>query len=1026
MTQEPVEEKASFNLSDWALRQQSLVIFFMLLTMALGVWSYLRLGRNEDPPFTIKTMVVGAAWPGATTEDTTRYITDKLEQKLEETPYLDRLDSYTKSGESVVFVNLRDDTPPSKVPDIWYQVRKKVGDLVPSLPQGVRGPLFDDEFGDTFGIIYGLSAEGFSDREVRDRLESIRAELVKTPNVGKVMLLGVQEEQIAVEFSPRDLAVHLIDPETVIRALQTQNAVAPSGIVRSGDEKISLRVSGAFDSIESVKGIVLHINDRYVPLADIATISRVPADPQTPAFRVNGEKSLGIAVSMSQTGDLIEFGKSIRQKVEGIRRTMPHGLELTEVADQTSVVQSAVGGFVKVLLEAIAIVLVVSFLSLGLRAGLVVSFSIPLVLALTFFGMDLAGVGLHRVSLGALIIALGLLVDDAMITVETMVSRLEAGWPLRRAATYAYQSTAFPMLTGTLVMIAGFVPVGFAASSAGEYCYSLFVVILISLVASWIVAVLFSPLIGTWVLPSALPKHEHRDGLVLRLFQPALDWMLHRRWLVASVSLVALVTALFGATKLEEQFFPPSDRPELLVSINLPQNASIEATDATTKRLEAILKSDPAVAHFSTYVGSGAIRFYLPMDVLLANDNIAQIVVVAKSDEARDQLRTRLDAAFKAQFSDVVARAMPLEMGPPVGWPIKYRVTGPNAEKVHEYAMQLGNVVAGNPNVRDVNLTSGEPQKSVHVELRQAEARAVGFSSEAIASALATMFSGAPVTTLRDGSRLVDVVVRAKPAERRDLETLSSLQLTSPLGKQVPLTQIATLSYGVEQPIIWRRQREPIVTVQADIAGSVQPATVSEQLASAVARFKQNLPAGYDVQEGGAVEESAKGSESVFAVVPVMVGIIVTLLMIQLRSFSRMFIAMCMAPFGIIGIVIAMLPTHTPMGFVAQLGVIALAGMIIRNAVILIEEVDTNRDLGIPSFEAIVRAVRHRSRPIMLTACAAILGMVPIAHQRFWGPMAYAVIGGLAGATVLTLTLLPCAMSWLLGWEDRKAARPSR
>jgi multidrug efflux pump subunit AcrB len=1012
-----------FNLSEWALNQQSLIIFLMLTTIVLGTWSYLRLSRNEDPPFTIKTMVVGAIWPGATTEDTVQYVTDKLEQKLEETPYLDRLDSYTKSGETVIFVNLRDDAPPKEVANVWYQVRKKAADVAPMLPQGVRGPFFDDEFGDTFGIIYGISADGFSDREVRDQLETIRAQLLKTQDVGKVILLGVQEEQIAIEFSPRALALHMLDPSAVMRALQAQNAISPSGVVRTGEEKISLRVSGAFASLESVRNITLRFNGRYVPLSDLANITKVPADPPTPLFRVNGQHSLGIAVSMAATGNLLDFGSAIRQTMTKIRNGLPHGLEITEVADQAAVVKSAVSGFVRVLVEAIAIVLIVSFLSLGFRAGMVVTFSIPLVLALTFVGMDVAGVGLHRVSLGALIIALGLLVDDAMITVEAMVSRLEAGWTIRRAATYAYQSTAFPMLTGTLVMIAGFVPVGFAASSAGEYCFSLFVVILISLLASWIIAVLFSPLIGTWVLPRSPAKQGHQPGRLLRLFQPAMTWLLHHRFVTLGVSLVALALGLFGATRLEEQFFPPSDRPELLVNVSLPQNASFEATDATTKQLEAMLKNDSDVDHFSTYVGMGAIRFYLPMDVLLTNDNISQIVVVAKGAKERDRLKAKIEEAFRQHFPNVAGRAMPLELGPPVGWPLQYRVTGPDVAKVREYAMQVANIVASNPHTRELNLTSGEPQKTVQVQIKQTEARALGFSSEDIASALAALFAGAPVTTLRDGKRLVDVVARAKPGERAEIATLSNLQITSPAGRDVPLTQIAGLSYGVEEPIIWRRDREPIITVQADVTADIQPATVVDQLNPALAKFKSQLPQGYDIQTGGSVEEAAKGSDSVYAVVPVMLALIVSLLMIQLRSFSRTAIALLMAPFGIIGVVAAMLPTHTPMGFVAQLGVLALAGMIIRNAVILIEEVDSNRANGLSPLDSVTEAVKHRTRPIMLTACAAILGMIPIAHQVFWGPMAYAVIGGLAGATVLTLTLLPCAMLWLLGWEERQASK---
>jgi multidrug efflux pump subunit AcrB len=1016
---------AKFNLSAWALRQQSLVVFAMLVTLVAGALSYVRMSRNEDPPFTIKTMVVAATWPGATTDDTARFLTDKLEQKLEETPWLDHLDSYTKSGEAVVFVQLRDDTPPSEVKNVWYQVRKKMADVAPTLPSGVSGPVFDDEFGDTFGIIYGFTADGFTDRELRDRVDAVRARLLKTKDVGKVVILGVREEQVVVEFSPQGLAAHHIDVDTVVRALAAQNAVTAGGIVRLPDEKIAVRVSGAFASEESVRAVTLRINDRYVPLADIATIARVPAEPAPPMFRVNGQKALGIGISMASTGNLIDFGDAVRDTMARVATELPHGIEVTEVADQSVVVKDAVHGFVKVLVEAIVIVLVVSFLSLGLRAGLVVTFSIPLVLALTFVGMDLAGIGLQRISLGALIIALGLLVDDAMISVEAMVSRLELGWDLRRAATYAYESTAFPMLTGTLVMVAGFVPVGFAASSAGEYCFSLFVVVLISLSASWIVAVLFSPLIGTWVLPRSLPAHAH-EGRVLGAFSRVVRCAFDHARVTVAIAVVALVAAAFGATKLESQFFPSSDRPELLVSLTLPQNASIDATAAKAKYVESLLKDDPNVDHYSTYIGTGAIRFYLPMDVLLTNDNITQVVVVTKNLAARNAVRAKLEAAFETELSDTIARAMPLELGPPVGWPLKYRVTGPDAAKVRDYAMQLANVIAENRNTRDVNLTSGEPQKNVQVRVRQSDARALGFSSEGVATTLATTFSGTPVTSVRDGNRLVDVVVRAVNGERRDPATIANLQIPTPSGKRVSIGQIADVAYGVEEPVIWHREREPIVTVQADVVRSIQPATVSEQLAPAVERFRAQLPPGFHVQEGGSLEESDKGNASIVAVVPAMLGIIVTLLMIQLRKFSRVAIALLMAPLGLIGIVAAMLPTHTPMGFVAQLGVIALAGMIIRNAVILIEEVDNSLKRGDAPREAILGAVKHRTRPILLTACAAILGMVPIAPQVFWGPMAYAVIGGLTAATLMTLTLLPCVLFWLLRWEaSRSLALPN-
>lgn len=1022
MTDMPHNERADrrFNLSAWALQQQTLVIFLMLLTVAAGAWSYLHLGRNEDPPFTIKTMVVSAVWPGATVTDTANLLTDKIEEKLEETPWLDRLDSYTRAGEAVIMVNLRDDTPPAEVEGIWYQVRKKVADLAPSLPSGISGPFFNDEFGDTFGTIYAFTAEGFTDRELRNRVNEIRKTLLETPDVGKVQLIGAQEEQVDVSFLPAKLAAYGIDPEQVMAALSAQNAVTPAGTLRYADEKVSLRVSGAFASEDSLKAVTLHIGDRFVPLSDLATIARGPADPSSPLFRSNGEKALGLAISMAPTGNITEFGAALKARMASIEAKLPYGIDVHLVADQSTVVEGAVSGFVKVLAEAIVIVLAVSFLSLGTRAGLVVTLSIPLVLALTFVGMQLFGIGLQRISLGALIIALGLLVDDAMITVEAMVSRLELGWEPRRAASYAYDSTAFPMLTGTLVTIAGFLPVGFAASSAGEYCYSLFMVVLISLTASWIVAVVFSPLIGTWVLPKRIDGAGHGEGRLGRFYHGLVERLLDHGLTTGLAALVLLGVSLYGASLLQQQFFPMSDRPELLVDLSLPQNASLDATDRATRRVEAMLRTDPDVDHFSTYVGSGAIRFYLPMDVLLDNDNISQIVVVAKDAEQRDALKARLETAFKADFRDITARVSPLELGPPVGWPVKYRVTGPDVAKVRDYAMQLANIVAGSPLSRGVTLTSGEPQKAVEIAVNQTEARAVGLSSQDIASTLAVIFSGTPVTQIRDGNRFVPVVVRGTPEARHDLGTVANLQIKSANGHSVPLRQVATLSYGVEDPIIWRRQREPIITVEADTVDGAEAATVVNQLKPAIETFKAKLPQGYDVAVGGTVEESEKGNQSVLAVVPMMLGVMVSLLMLQLRSFSRTAIALLMAPFGLIGVVAAMLPSGSAMGFVAQLGVIALAGMIIRNAVILIQEVEANRALGLDAREAVVNAARHRSRPILLTALAAILGMLPISMETFWGPMAFAVIGGLTAATVLTLTLLPAVLFALTKWELRR------
>lgn len=1013
----PAGKKTGFNLSDWALNHQQTVTFFMLMIIAAGIFSYEKLPRNEDPAFTIKTTVIAAQWPGATLTDTVNLVTDTLEKKLQEIPGLDYIESETRAGQSFIYVNLRDDTPPAKVPDIWYQVRKKMQDIAPALPQGALGPNVNDEFDNTFGTIYGFTAEGFTPRELRDRVEDVRRSLMNLPDIGKITLIGAQEEQIVIAFSPQKLAGMGLDVQQVMAALSEQNNVVPAGTLRTDRDNIALRVSGALRSEESLRDITLNIGGRYLPLTDIATLSRQPVEPPALAFRVNGQPAIGLAIAMAPAGNMLRFGQAITQRMTAIQSQLPYGIELTQVANQSAVVEQAVHGFIKVLIEAIAIVLAVSFVSLGLRAGLVVAAAIPLVLAMTFTAMMLTDIGLQRISLGALIIALGLLVDDAMITVEAMVSRLEAGDNLRRAATYAFKTTAFPMLTGTLVMIAGFIPVGFAASSAGEYCFSLFAVVLMALLSSWIVAILFSPLTGTWLLPRRLPAHAHAQGTLMRAYHRMLLHVLHHRWKTVALAMALLALSMLGATFLQGEFFPTSDRPELLVSLTLPANASQTETERQTQLLEQALVRNPNVVRLSSYVGGGAIRFYLPMDVLQDNENTAQLVVVAKDLAARDRLKQQLHEILTQQFSDIVTRISPLELGPPVGWPIKYRVTGPDYANVRHIAQQLATIVGQQPATREVNLTAGEPQRVMTFQVNQIEARALGLSSSSVAEMLNTLWSGRVVTQVRDGTHLIDVVLRGNDAERQNMGTLQSLMLTTPAGKKVPLARIASPVWGVEDPVMWRRQRLPFISVQTDVAPGIHAQALSQTLRPRIDALRATLPAGYSIDEGGASTESDKGNRSVYAVLPVTLLAMLFLLMVQLQRFSRMLLALMMAPFGLPGIVAAMLPTGTPMGFVALLGVIALAGMIIRNAVILISEVDNHSRQGVAREDAIVAAALHRARPILLTACAAILGMIPIAHQVFWGPMAYAIIGGLILATLVTLTLLPAALSLIMQRE---------
>jgi multidrug efflux pump subunit AcrB len=998
----------SFNLSRWAIEHKSLVVYFMLVIALAGLLNYFKLGREEDPPFAIKTMVVKTQWPGATTLETVKQVTDRIEKKLEELPNLDYLKSYTKPGESVVFVYLKDSTRASEIADLWYQARKKVGDVKQTLPEGVQGPFFNDEFGDTYSLIFALTSDGFGKRELRDYAERVRAELLGVPDVAKIDLLGTQDEKIYLEFSTQQLAAMGLDVSQLIQTLQQQNAIQPSGTVNADIEKIAIRVSGQFTSEESLKAVNFRVNGRFFRLSDIAKVRRDYVDPQQPIFRYNGIPAIGLAISMRKNADVLAFGEHMKERLAEATADLPVGVEPHLVADQPQVVEEAVGEFIKTLIEAIVIVLGVSFLSLGWRPGIVVAIAIPLVLAVTFVVMKLTGVSLQRISLGALIIGLGLLVDDAMIAVETMVSKLEQGCDKVTAATFAYTSTGFPMLTGTLVTIAGFVPVGFAASSAGEYCFTLFAVVAIALTASWFVAVLFTPLTGVFILSERRKSHGHEPSRFARLFQKVLDRALHIKYAVIGGTIALFVAALVGMQFVQQQFFPSSDRPELLVDLTLPQGSSIKATRKVVDELEKILKTDPDIDHWSFYIGSGAIRFYLPLDQQLANDFFAQAVVVTKGFKVRAGVQKHILAALqRPEFEDVMSRVSPLELGPPVGWPLKFRVSGPEPAKVREYAQTFASLLGNTPSARNINFDWNEPSKVVRVEVDQDRARALGISSQALSQTINAVLSGTTVSQVRDDIYLIDIVARAIPEERAKLETLRSLMISTPDGHTVPLEQIAKLSYGLEPPLIWRRQRLPTITVQADTAPGVEAATVVKSLASEIAAFNSKLPAGYTVVPGGTVEESAKAQASVVAVFPLMLFLMITILMLQLQSFQRLFLVVATGPLAVIGVAVALLSSGAPMGFVAILGVISLIGMVIRNSVILIDQIETEIAGGRHAWDAVIVATQHRLRPILLTAAAAILGMIPIAPTVFWGPMAYAVIGGLMVATLLTLVFLP-------------------
>lgn len=996
-----------FNLSEWALKHRSFVIFCMIASIVAGTISYFRLGRDEDPAFIIKTMVVQAAWPGASLNDTLQQVTERLERTLQETPSLDFVRSYTSAGVTTIFVNLKQATRAAEVPDIWYHVRKSIGDMRHTLPAGVVGPGFNDEFGDTYGIIYGFTADGFTHRELRDYVEDVRSRLLQVKDVSKIEVLGSQDEVIFVEFSTQQLAGLGIDQSALISALQAQNLVSPSGTIQTGDEKLLLRVSGAFNSEQDILAVNFVANGRLIRLRDIAEVHRAYADPPQPMFRVNGKPAIGLAVAMREGGDILTVGRNIEQAIGEITADLPMGIEPTLVADQPFVVDHAIRDFTTSLWQAIAIIMAVSFLSLGVRAGTVVALSIPLTLVIVFPIMEIAGIDLQRISLGALIIALGLLVDDAMTTIDVMTSRLAQGDSKEQSATFAYRTLALPMLTGSFVTAAGFVPIGFARSSAGEYTFSIFAVVSIALIVSWFVAVIFAPLLGVALLSKPKTTGLGKPSVILGAFRRFLLIAMRARWVTIGATLACFVVALLASPFVPRQFFPSSDRPELLVDLRLPQNASIYASDEMAARLDDLLKGDPDVERWSTYVGRGAIRFYLPLNVELQNDFFSQAVVVAKDVAARERLRTRLETALAQKFPSAVTRVSPLGLGPPVGWPVQYRVSGPDLNEVRDMAMRLAGVMAEHSGVRQVNFDWIEPARMVRIRVDQDKARLLGLSTQALANVLNTVVSGEPVTQVRDGIYLVNVVARATDEQRVSLSTLRTVQVPLPNGRTVPLSQVATFDFEQEYPLIWRRNRVPTLTVQADVAPGGSPEAVVNALAPAVAKLNASLPTPYRIVTGGTVEESAKSQASVFAVVPIMLFLMLTFLMAQLQSFNRLFLVLSVVPMSLVGVVAALLISNKPLGFVAILGILTLIGMIARNAVILIEQIETERTQGREVWDAVIEATLSRFRPIMLTAISTVLGLIPIAPTIFWGPMAYAIMGGFLAGTVITLIFLP-------------------
>ena len=1054
-----------FNLSEWALANRSLVLYMMLVLAVIGAWSYRSLGQSEDPPFTFKAIVVRTVWPGATAEEVAREVTDRVEKKLMETGSYERISSYSRPGESQVIFAARDSMRSEELPALWYQVRKKVGDIRHTLPQGTIGPFFNDEFGDTFGNIYALTGKGFDYALKKDYAERIELHLQRVPDVAKIELVGLQDEKVWIELSNTKLATLGIPLSAVQQALAEQNAVTPAGFFETPTDRIQLRVTGAFRSVEDIRAFPIRAGDRTVRLGDIATVERGFADPAAPRMRFMGEDAIGIAVSMKPGGDILKLGQALDAETARLEKTLPLGLELHRVADQPAAVHDSVGEFVRVLAEAVIIVLLVSFFSLGMRTGLVVAVSIPLVLAMTFAVMHYFGIGLHKISLGALVLALGLLVDDAIIAVEMMAIKMEQGFSRLRAAAFAYETTAFPMLTGTLVTAAGFLPIATAASSTGEYTRSLFQVVTIALIVSWVAAVLFIPYLGEKMLPepNEVPKpgslegrlrrfrerladrwpqfagvlapppvgHGHdaahdpyRSGFYQR-FRNMVRWCIQHRWVVifSTIAAFALSIALFRF--IPQQFFPDSTRLELMVDLELAEGSSLKATDAAAKRLEAMLARRSEVENYVAYVGTGSPRFYLPLDQQLPQKHFTQFVVRSRDIEARETLRAWLMNDVRMRFPELQLRVTRLENGPPVGYPVQFRVSGEHIERVRELAYKVMEKVRANPNVINVNVDWDEPSKVVRLVVDQERARALGVSTQHLASFLSSALSGLPVSTYREDNELIDILLRGPEDERVRLELLGSLAVPTTNGKTVPVMQIARLESVFEEGVVWHRNRLPTVTVRADIATDLTAPTVIGQIDPQLDDIRASLPEGYLLNVGGTVEDSVRGQNSIKAGMPLFLLVVVTLLMLQLRSLPRVLLVLSTAPLGLIGVVLFLLAFRVPFGFVAMLGAIALSGMIMRNSIILIDQIEQDIASGHDRWTAIIESTVRRFRPIVLTALAAILAMIPLSRSAFFGPMAVAIMGGLIVATALTLLFLPALYAaWFrVRPEEARAAR---
>jgi multidrug efflux pump len=1029
-----------FNLSSWTLEHQALVIFILALLMLFGILSYGKLAQSEDPPFTFKVMVIRTLWAGATARQVQDEVTDRIARKLQETPDVDFLRSYSRPGESLLFFTIKDTAPPARVPDTWYQVRKKVGDIAYTLPAGVQGPYFNDEFGDVYTNIFALQGDGFAPAQLHDYAERLRTELLRVPDVNKVDFIGDPEQRIYIEIANAQLAKLGLTPQQIADAVNAQNAVTGAGIFTTADDRVFVRPSGQFEDMDKLGGTLLQVNGRTLRLGDIATISRGYIDPPTDIMRFGNQPALGIGVTMAPSGDVIVLGKKLDAEITRLQAALPAGLKLMQVASMPHAVGRSIDDFVEAVAEAIAIVLVVSLVSLGFRTGIVVVISIPLVLAGTALFMYLFHVGLHKVSLGTLILALGLLVDDAIIAVETMAVKLEQGFDRLHAAAFAYTSTAFPMLTGTLVTVSGFLPIALAKSGTGEYTRSIFEVSAIALLLSWLAAVVVIPLLGYRILsehptrrafgfhrdaprsseaarasdaaPAAqvaqVAHHDVYDTKFYRRLRGWISWCVDRRGLVLGVTLVLFVVGLAGFALVPQQFFPSSDRPELLVDLRLPEGASFAATLRTAERFETALAKRPQIDHFIDFVGAGAPRFYLPLDQQLAAPNFAQFLVTAKNVKDREQLAKDLAQVLRTNFSSVRTRITRLENGPPIGFPVQFRVTGPEIGTVRRLSEEVAGIMRRNPDTTNVQFDWDEPaERSVRFEVDQAKARQLNISSQDIENYLEMSLTGYTITRFRERDKLIGVDLRAPQRDRIDPSQIERLAMPSPNGIAVPLAALGHFTYGLEYGVIWERNRQPTITVQSDVQHGAQGIDVTGRIDQALATLRKQLPVGYRIEIGGAVEENGKAQASINAQMPLLAVAVLVFLMIQLQSFSRVLMVVLTAPLGLIGVVIALLLFRMPFGFVAMLGTIAMFGIIMRNSVILVDQIEQDIRAGHGRFEAIVGATVRRFRPITLTAAAAVLALIPLLRSNFFGPMATALMGGITVATVLTLFYLP-------------------